>query len=115
MRFPELDPYKREAPELADSLSHLEAYLEEVMSRPVRHQGLDQAAFDIVPRLVAKELGIDEGLALVLLRKFDQAGIIVPRYHLYCPNTGGFIGAFDSVDDLPERIDCPFEDRTAHT
>jgi hypothetical protein len=116
MPFPELEQYKRQSPRLADQLSELEVYLDEVLDRRVPYsKGLDHAAYDIVPILVAQRLGIDEGLALVLLRIFDEAGIIFPRYYVYCPNTENFLAAFNSVDDLPESIHCPYEERTKHS
>ena len=115
MPFPELEQYKRQNPQLSNLLSHLEVYLGEVLDRPIRRvKGLDHAAFDIVPRLVAKKLSIDEGLALVLLGEAEKAEILDHRYDVYCPNTDNFIATFESVDDLPASIRCPAEERTEH-
>jgi hypothetical protein len=116
MPFPELEKYKKQSPRLADQLSQLEVYLAEVLDRSVPHaQNLDHSAFDIVPILVAQRLGIDEGLALVLLRVCEEAGIIIHRYHVFCPITENYIDAFDSKEDLPESIQCPFEVETEHS
>lgn len=116
MLFPESEKYKRQSPHLAEKLSQLEDYLAEVFDRQVPHaKDLDHAAFDIVPILVAQSLGIDEGLALVLLRVFEEAGVIVHRYHVFCPVTENYITSFDSKADLPENIQCPFEVETEHS
>lgn len=116
MPFPELEKYKQQSPRLAHSLSEVEVYLNEVLSREVRSpEGIDHAAFDIVPVLLAKSLGVDEGYALALLRVFEEAGIIVHRYDVYCPNTENFISSFYSKHDLPDLIECPFEVRTEHS
>lgn len=116
MQFPELEDYKKQSPHLADLLSQLEIYLADVLDRQVPHaQNLNHAAHDIDPILVAQSLGIDEGLALVLLGKCEEAGIIVHCYHVFCPVTEIYIDAFDSKDDLPEYIQCPFEVETEHS
>ena len=116
MPFPELEQYKRQSPRLADLLSHLEVYLGEVLDRPIRRErGLDHAAFDIVPSLVAQKLGVDENLALVLLREAEKAEILDHRYDVYCPNTDNFIATFKSEDDLPASIRCRDEERTEHS
>jgi hypothetical protein len=116
MPFPELEKYKRQSPRLANSLTEAEVYLREVLDREVRPtEGFDHPAFDIVPVLLAKSLGVDEGYALTLLRIFEEAGIIVHRYDVYCPNTENFITSFYSKHDLPEHIECPFEVRTEHS
>lgn len=116
MPFPELEKYKRQSPQLADSLSAAEVYLRELLDRPIRStDGLNHAAFDIVPVLLAKSLGIEEGYALALLRVFEEAGIIVHRYDVYCPHTDIFIESYYSKHDLPEYIECPFEVRTKHS
>ncbi|HYX71579.1 MAG TPA: hypothetical protein VE732_02315, partial [Nitrososphaera sp.] len=100
----------------ANQLSQLEVYLNEVLDRRVLHaEGLDHAAYDIVPILVAKRLGIDEGLALVLLGYVEQAGIIVHRYDVYCPNTENFLAKFESKEELPDYIYCQYEERTEHS
>lgn len=116
MPFPELEQYKRQNPRLSNLLSHLEVYLGEVLDRPIHDvKGLDHAAFDIVPELVAKKLGIDDGLALVLLSEAEKAEILDHRYDVYCPNTDAFIATFESVDDLPASIRCRAEERTEHS
>lgn len=115
MPFPELEPYKEHYPRIAELLAHLERYLEEVRQRPIPAASFDHAAFDLVPVLVAKSLGIDEGLALVLLRICEEAGLVVHRYDLYCPNFNQLIESFYSKEDLPDSIDCPFEAGTEHT
>src|SRR5689334_20637455 len=102
MPFPELEKYKRQVPQLSELITKLEAYLTEVSNRPIRGPSrFDHAAFDIVPILVAKSLGIDENLSLVLLNIFQEAGIIEPRYHIYCPNINSFIASIASKKDLP--------------
>lgn len=115
MSFSELESYKRQNPQLAELITELENYLDEILERSVSHSGdFNHAAFDIVPALVAKKLQIDEGYALALLKVFDETGILIPCYHVYCPNTANFLDSFNSVDDLPEYINCPFEERTKH-
>jgi hypothetical protein len=116
MPFLELEKYKRQAPQLADKLSQLENYLAEILERSVPTAiDLDHAAYDIVPILVAKNLDIDENLALLLLGTFEGAGVIVHRYHIYCPNTDRFIDGVDSKGELPLTLRCPFEERTEHS
>lgn len=116
MSFLELEKYRRQSPRLADSLSEAEVYLREVLNREVRStESIDHAAFDIVPVLLAKSLGVDEGYALGLLRIFEEAGIIIHRYDVYCPNTENFITSFYSKHELPEHIECPFEVGTEHS
>jgi hypothetical protein len=116
MPFPELEQFKGNNPRLADQISQLELYLTEILKRAIPYaKGLDHAAYDIVPILVAKALDIDEGLALVLLSYFEEANIIVHRYDVYCPTTENFIAKYESKEDLPDHIVCPFEPRTEHS
>lgn len=116
MPFPELEQYKRQSPRLANELSQLELYLREVLDRRVPNaKGFDHSAYDIIPILVAKRLGIDEGLALVLLGYAEEAGIIVHHYDVYCPTTENFLQRFESKEDLPEYIHCRYEERTEHS
>jgi len=116
MLYRELERDKSRYPHLADLLTALEAYLDEVLHRSVPNAGgYDHAAFDVVPILVAKGLGIDENLALVLLNRAEEGGVLVRQYHVYCPITDGYIQAFNSEDNLPHTIECPFEDRTEHS
>jgi hypothetical protein len=116
MPFPELEKYKRQSPRLAETLSATEVYLRELLDRPIRStESLDHAAFDIVPVLLAKSLGVEEGYAIALLKVFEDAGIILHSYDVYCPNTDNFIASFHSKNDLPESLECPFEVGTEHS
>jgi len=117
MRFPELDKSKKEFPKVADEVARLEGYLDQVLARPILRpdHSYDHAAYDIVPILVAKALGVDEGFALLLLRLAEEAGVIAHRYDVYCPNTQQLIAKFTSKNELPLEIVCPFESRVVHT
>jgi hypothetical protein len=114
MPFPELDPYRHQLPQLSNALTQLESYLSEVFARPTRG-GFDHAAHDIAPIQVANRLEVDEGLALVLLNCFKEAGIIDQHYDVYCPVTELFVDRFSSKTNLPAVIRCPFEVATEHT
>lgn len=114
MYFPELDPYRDRLPQLSNALTQLEAYLSEVVARPTRGR-FDHASHDVAPVQVANRLGVDEGLALVLLSYFEEAGIIDHRYDLYCPVTDLVVDRFPSKSNLPASIHCPYEIATEHT
>jgi hypothetical protein len=121
MSFPELNPYKNKSAEMARLLTKLEEFLQEVLSRPLvlqplksRHENLsairESQNHAIHPRRVAHYLGVSEPLAIAMLRVCDEAGILEPRYDVYCPETQGFIASFYSPDDLPDNITCPNHD-----
>lgn len=115
MPFPELEPYKERYPKFAELLARLEVYLDQIRTRPIAAVDFDHAAFDLVPVLVAKSLGIDEGLALVLLQFCEEAGLVIHRYDIYCPNFNQLIESAYSKKALPDLIACPFEAGTDHT
>ncbi len=101
-------------PQLSNALTQLESYLSEIFARPTRG-GFNHAAHDIAPVHVANRLGVDEGLALVLLNSFEEAGIIEHRYDLYCPVTELVVDRFSSKANLPAIIRCPYEIAIEHT
>ena len=116
MPFPELEKYKKQYLRFAGLLSQLENYLAEVLDRSVPNlQNLDHASFDIVPVLVAKSLGVDEGIAVALLGVCEEAGVLVSCYHVFCPTTDIYITSYNSKAELPEEIPCPFEVETEHS
>jgi hypothetical protein len=127
MSFPELNPYKNKSAEMARLLTNLEFFLEEVLSRPLVIQSL-KSSFEnltairesqnhsIHPRRVAHYLGVNEPVAIAMLGICDKAGILNPRYDIYCPETQGFIAHFYSPEDLPSSIICPNHDTlVSHT
>jgi len=63
-----------------------------------------------VPVTLAKKLSIDEALALALLMISENAGVVTPKYHVLCPETGSFLGEFKSIEDLPDSIHCPYHE-----
>jgi hypothetical protein len=115
MRFPELDPFRLKEPRLTTALfDELEAFLSEVLTRRpwVAHK---HAAHDISSVIVANRLGVNEGVALLLLRYAEEAGIVMHRYDVYCPVTDLAVESFQFKSDLPKAITCPFEAATEHT
>jgi len=112
MRFPELEPFKQRLPKLTAEISRAEEFVSEVFARPGK---ADEVVHDIRPVQLANRLSVDEPLALVLLKCFDDAGIVTPRYDVICPNTGLVIESYSSKADLPQAVSCPFEIKTQHT
>lgn len=112
MPFPRLEPYKSQDPEVAQLLSALEVYLDQVLHRPPHdYQSFyDSPAHDINPRWVARELKTSLARAQTLLFMSYQAGIVRPRYDVYCPENDNFIESFHSVEQLPSAIECPHHD-----
>jgi hypothetical protein len=116
MHFPELDPFRKDLPQLSNSLAELEEYVASVFARPTpAGSSFDHAAHDIAPVQVANRLGVDEGLALVLLGNFEKAGIIQRRYDIYCPATDLVIDRVNSKAKLPVVVRCPYEASTDHS
>lgn len=103
MHFLELEQYKVQYPSLSTLLSSLDDYLGQLLAAP--------APYDIAPPLVAKSISIDEGLALALLMLVQEAGLIEPRYLIYCKDTENAIAAYESPDDVPGTIFCPYHDK----
>jgi hypothetical protein len=97
MPYRRLDRFRRDYPQLAGYVQELEAVLE---------RGSSDA---LEPALLAQQLGVDEGLALSLLMAFQDAGILAPRYDVYCPSDE-FIASFPSLAEIPSRVYCPFDD-----
>ncbi len=112
MRFPELEPFKQRLPKLTAEISRAEEFVSEVFARPGKS---DPAVHDIRPVQLANRLSVDEPLALVVLKCFDDAGIITPRYDVICPTTGLVISSYASKTNLPDEVSCPFEIKTRHT
>jgi hypothetical protein len=118
MPFPELEQYKRRDPEVSALLTSLELYLDELLNKPPRdpQSFYKHPAHDINPFWVAKRLDISVQRAYALLYLCLTAGLITPRYDVYCPETMTFIQSFYSPDDLPQQISCPHhEGETEHT
>lgn len=112
MPFPELEVYKRQDREVASLLTSLEAYLNEVLHRPPMDlkRFFRSATHDINPNLVANELEISKARAQALLYMCYRAGIIIPRYDVYCPETGNYIVSFRSAEELPLSVACDFHE-----
>jgi hypothetical protein len=112
MPFPELDSYKKKDQEVARLLTDLEAYLTEILNRPPLEVSTfyNSSAHDINPLWVARKLGISKQRAYALLYICDEAGIITPRFDVYCPETEEFLASFPSRQALPLKIECEFHD-----
>jgi len=100
MRFLELEQYKVKYPQLKHYLTSLDEYLSKA----------SETGHEVVPALLAKKISSDEGLALALLMLADDAGIVRPRYYVYCDLKDAVISEYDTKDQIPERIYCPFDD-----
>jgi hypothetical protein len=116
MPFPEIERFKKAEPKLAALLSRLETYLEQLLTRPaiITADG-GRPPIDITTAAVAQQLEIDEGLALVLLGRFDEAGVLTTRYDAFCPRLNKHIATYGNVNELPDVINCTLEDETTHT
>ena len=55
---------------------------------------------------LARLAGIDDGLALVWLHTLEQVGHVKPEYRWYCPKTGALLCTTDSVNDIPDEVEC---------
>jgi hypothetical protein len=108
MPFPQLDRFKSQDPEVADLLSALEVYLEQVLHRPPQDfpSFYQSPSHDISPRWVANELKTNIERAYALLYMVYQAGLIRPRYDVYCPDTNAYIESYPSFDQLPPEVEC---------
>lgn len=103
MHFPELEAYQTKHPTLSESIRSLDTYLYDLLSSSQER--------DISPPLVAKKLGVEEAIALVLLMFAHEAGIITPQYYVYCPATEDFLASYPSLKDLPDTISCPYDEK----
>jgi hypothetical protein len=114
MQFLDLEHYQRQLKhDLPPKLKHLVPALNEYFATELgqrRDVNLKRRKKDIVPVTLAKKLSIDEGLALALLMISENAGVVTPHYHVLCPDSEDFLGAFKSISELPKTILCPFHD-----
>ena len=112
MPFPQLDRFKSQDPEVANLLSELEVYLDQVLHRPpLDYQSFyDSPSHDISPQWVAHELNTNIERAYALLYMVYQAGLIRPRYDVYCPDTNAHIESYHLLDELPSEIECDHHD-----
>jgi hypothetical protein len=95
------DKLSRRYPQLADKLTELEQYLSDVKSRDPNS--------DIVPAQVAKKLATDEAHALALLMLADDAGLLKPRYQVWCSRKESFLNDYGSLREVPEKVFCPYD------
>lgn len=108
MSFPQLDAYKGQPVDIDGVITRLEEILTEIRSReaPDNH-----AAHDVYPALVAKRLALPEKRVVELLDLGVEAGILSPREHVLCPQTSAFLGSFETEEQIPETVLCPYHDR----
>lgn len=106
MSFPSFETYKKQSPTLAKALDKLEDYLEQALTRPLDGQ-------DVHPMAVSGALNIPVGQVMGLLQIAQEAGVLIPRIDVYCPETGDFIESFTWPEKPPKVIECqdhPFDD-----
>jgi hypothetical protein len=103
MRYPELERYRSQYPELSKHFEALGEYLTRIEKYPP-----DDSRRAIIPAQLAQALRINEVTALALLYTGYQAGILVPRYRVYCEESSQFMAEFDSLEEIPPKILCPF-------
>lgn len=110
MSFLDLDNYQQQNPnlpsKLSDLLPKLDSYLERELSQRKTAESKDEK--DIVPVTLAQKFEINEGIALALLMVYENAGVVMPDYHVLCPDSDDFLATFKSPKELPETIHCPF-------
>lgn len=102
---------------MANLLSELELYLHEVLQRPPADPSsfYKHPAHDINPALVAQRLGVTTNRASALLNMCLKAGLIIPRFDVYCPETKDYISSYYPPEPLPEFIECSYHDfETVH-
>lgn len=118
MPFPELEQYKCQDVEVASLLTSLEDYLVEVLHRPPHdlQSFYKHPTHDINPLWVANKVGVSVERAYALLYMCLKAGIITPRYDIYCPQVREIICSVYSPDDLPREVECHYHDfETEHS
>jgi hypothetical protein len=108
MPFPQLQLYKDQYPEWAGRFVELERFLDEVLHRPPRNpkEFWSAATHDINPLWVSKRLQISKADAIALLYLCEKAGVVNPRFDVYCPEKETFIASFSSSAELPLKIEC---------
>jgi hypothetical protein len=99
--------YQKKLPKLKDLLPQFDQYLEVALTTARERLPQD---FDIVPAQAAKKLHVPEGLAFGLLMIAEEAGIVQSHYQIYCPTTDNFLAEFESQDETPAKIECPYHD-----
>lgn len=117
MPFTELERIKSSAlPQLAELFTALESFCGELLEKSSHPAATcDESAMDVTTELLAERLQIDDGLALVMLREVEKAGFATHRYHVLCPALDKLLARFQSVNELPEEIDCEFEEGRVHS
>jgi hypothetical protein len=65
---------------------------------------------DYLPVTLAKQLKTSEAVALALLMVYENAGLVMPEYHVLCPDTYNVLRVVQSPAELPETIHCPYHD-----
>jgi hypothetical protein len=118
MPFPQLHHYKLDIPEWSDKLTLLERFLDEVLHRAPTNprEFFSTVNHDIDPLWVSSILKISKSEAIALLYLCDKAGIVKPRFDVYCPTTEKYIDSYYSSSDLPSLIDCHWHEyETEHS
>jgi hypothetical protein len=96
----------------------LERILTDVLHRQPTNprEFFSHSTHDINPLWVSKELKVSKAEAIALLYLCDKAGIVSPRFDVYCPQKETFIESFYSSDELPASIECEEHDQeTVHS
>lgn len=86
------------------------AWMDDKVGKPIWPQALKRMSgefFFTVPQL-AREVGIPERQAQMVVDVLVQEGLVQPWHAPQCPNCDSVWAAYLGEDDIPKSIHCPF-------
>ena len=103
---------------MASLLGRLEVYLDEILMRPPHDvkSFYESPKHDINPLLVANKIGTTVPRVHGLLYMCFEAGVITPRWDIYCPETEEFIESRYTPEEAGKDVECHYHEfETVHS
>ena len=108
MSFPQLQKYKGKSDRLDKILGQIEFHLTNLLSEFIS-KNTSNNFFNYKQLVVKSQLSKEDVLSVLELLKSEN--VLIANYQFHCPETGHHIITFDSLDNLPEYLDCYHHDR----
>lgn len=102
MHFPKLETCKTEHPSYAKQLGALAGVLERQLEQ--------RTIAELSAKTLAKQLQTNRTRALTLLSLARDCGALEAKYLVRCRTTFTVLGAYDSLSQIPEALECPVEE-----
>jgi hypothetical protein len=92
-----LDSFSKRNPKLAPFVEKLRGHLSWLKEHDVG---------EVLPRVAAVDIGLSEADTVALLGLFEKAGLVKRRYDLVCEATREVVGSYESLEEIPDQVDC---------